>query len=138
MYRKIYIYIYIYIYMYMYARASHRLKMNVRGYIYIYMCVCVCVCRCKWGLCLIQNLLCIMQTKTLQSEWSHVYVHTHTYIHTYIHTYRPRVESCCSHMSSISFFVIFHTAILIIIECSETTFNGFQYQFTTGKPLENL
>jgi hypothetical protein len=30
------------------------------------------------------------------------------------------------------------TAILIIIEGHETAFNGFEYQFTTGKPLKNL
>ncbi len=30
------------------------------------------------------------------------------------------------------------TAILIIIEGSETAFNGFWYQFTTGKPLKNM
>jgi hypothetical protein len=30
------------------------------------------------------------------------------------------------------------TAILIIIEGSETYSIGFQYQFTTGKPLKNL
>jgi hypothetical protein len=30
------------------------------------------------------------------------------------------------------------TAILIIIEGSKTAFNGFQYQFTTGKPLKIL
>ena len=31
-----------------------------------------------------------------------------------------------------------HTAIPIIIEDHETAFNGFEYQFTTGKPLKNL
>jgi hypothetical protein len=30
------------------------------------------------------------------------------------------------------------TAILIIVEGHETAFNGFQYQFTTGKPLKSL
>jgi hypothetical protein len=30
------------------------------------------------------------------------------------------------------------TAILIIIEGHETAFNGFKYQFTTGKLLKNL
>jgi hypothetical protein len=30
------------------------------------------------------------------------------------------------------------TAILIIIRGHETAFNGFWYQFTTGKPLRNL
>ncbi len=30
------------------------------------------------------------------------------------------------------------TAILIIIEGQKTAFNGFEYQFTTGKPLESL
>ena len=34
--------------------------------------------------------------------------------------------------------VAHHTAILIIIEGHETASNGFQYQFTTGKPVENL
>jgi hypothetical protein len=29
-------------------------------------------------------------------------------------------------------------AILATIEGQETAFNGFQYQFTTGKPLKNL
>ena len=29
-------------------------------------------------------------------------------------------------------------AILIIIEGRKTAFNGFWYQFTTGKPLKNL
>jgi hypothetical protein len=31
-----------------------------------------------------------------------------------------------------------HTAIPIIIEGHETAFNGFSYQFTTGKPLKDL
>jgi hypothetical protein len=31
-----------------------------------------------------------------------------------------------------------NTAILIIFVGRETAFNGFQYQFTTGKPLKNL
>jgi hypothetical protein len=30
------------------------------------------------------------------------------------------------------------TAILIILEGRETAFNGFKYQFTTGKPSKNL
>ncbi len=30
------------------------------------------------------------------------------------------------------------TAIPIIVEGHETAFNGFQYQFTTGKPVKNL
>ncbi len=31
-----------------------------------------------------------------------------------------------------------HTAIPITIEGHETAFNGFQHQFTIGKPLKNL
>jgi hypothetical protein len=30
------------------------------------------------------------------------------------------------------------TAIPIIIEGQETAYNGFLYQFTTGKPLQNV
>ncbi len=33
---------------------------------------------------------------------------------------------------------LYSTLISIIIEGHETAFNGFEYQFTTGKPLKDL
>ncbi len=56
----------------------------------------------------------------------------------FMHTYMQYVALFMYISLYSAYQCISHTAIPIIIEGHETAFNGFQYQFTTGKPLRDL
>ncbi len=57
-------------------------------------------------------------------------------LEAYIRVYQPVCMYVCMYMYV--YVCMCNTAIPIIIEGHETAFNGFKYQFTTGKPLKNL
>ncbi len=64
-----------------------------------------------------------------------VCMHVYTYIYTYILTWENQFEAWLDPWQPAYWF---STAIPIIVEGHETAFNGFEYQFTTGKLLKNL
>jgi hypothetical protein len=112
-----------------------------------YMCVCVfvhvfvstlkmrhkeCFCFTHMYLCVSGKVLCVhvcvcMWSKRRRSIVDAQKLHTYCLgVYTCVYTWSKRRR------------VTDVTAILIIIAGRETAYNGFEYQFTTGKSLKNL
>ncbi len=80
--------------------------------------------------------MCVRSQTDPSAALFSVHIHVNIGMHTYIHTCMVYIHTWIHH--GILHMYCQSTAILIIIEGHETAFNGFWYQFTTGKLLKNL